>query len=508
MHGILALAAYRTKKPVRWIYTREESFLATTKRHPSMIHYRTGAKKNGKLTAVDVDILLDSGAYASSGPAVATRAGIFAVGPYDIPHVRIRSRAVYTNHPIAGAMRGFGGPQVAFAHESQMDILAEKLGIDPYRLRKINCFKKGSETATGQVLKESVGMEKTLLGARKALGGRARFQKSISKPHEKSGIGYGCAFHGVGNTGVVNRSEVRMKLTEEGKVSIGVGASEIGQGLLTAFQQMAAEVLELSLDDIVIYNEDTFLTGDTEVTGGSKQTYMTGNAIFQGARNFIKEVSALLATHFKVSLESIVYSSGVFKVVKNGKVDKIRISEVMPFILEEKKTPFEVKGDFTSQTIPLNPVSGQGDPYPTYSYSTQIAEVKVDTRTGKVHVVRIISATDVGKAINPETIEGQIVGGAVMGFGYGVMEEYLPSQTKNLREYLIPTSCDAPRVLPIMVEDSVSSGPFGAKGIGEIVSVPTAAAIANAVTDAIGVRFFQVPITAERVSMALKGKKM
>jgi CO/xanthine dehydrogenase Mo-binding subunit len=235
---------------------------------------------------------------------------------------------------------------------------------------------------------------------------------------------------------------------------------------------------------------------------------MTGNAICQAAKNFVKEVSTLIASHFKVSLESVVYSSGEFKVVRNKKVYKIRLSELRPFILEMKETPVEVKGDFTSHTTSLNQGSGQGDPYPTYSYSTQIAEVKVDTRTGKVHVVNIISATDVGKAINPETIEGQIVGGAIMGFGYGVMEEYIPNQTKNLREYLIPTSRDAPRIFPIIIEESESSGPFGAKGIGEIVSVPTAAAIANAVNDAIGIRFYQLPITAERVYMALKGKKL
>ncbi|MGA2317499.1 MAG: xanthine dehydrogenase family protein molybdopterin-binding subunit [Thermodesulfobacteriota bacterium] len=501
VHCILALAAYKTRRPVKWTYTREESFLASTKRHASIIRYKTGAWRDGRLMAIGVDILMDTGAYASFGPPVISRAGIHAAGPYEIPNARIRSRGVYTNNPIAGAMRGFGVPQVAFAYESQMDILADRLGIDPFRLREINVLKRGSKTITGQILKESVGIGKTLQTAHMKLIKTGDLRKASRKPFIKRGVGYGCAFHGIGNTGIVNRPEVRMKLNENGKISILAGASELGQGLLTVFQQIGADALELPFEDVEVRTEDTCLTSDPGETSASKQTYMTGNAIYQTARNMIRELSLLLSRHFQVSPECVLYSKGKFIVNKDDRYIRIPFSELGSFISDKS---FEITGDFISQTAPLNTETGQGIPYPAYSYGTQIAQVEVDLRTGKVRVVQIISSNDVGKAINPETVEAQIEGGAIMGLGYALMEKYVPGSTKNFREYLIPTSCDIPKILPLIVEEREPSGPFGAKGLGEITTTPTAAAIANAVSNAIGVRFYQLPLTPEQVYKAIK----
>ena len=501
VHCILALAAYKTGKPIKWIYSREESFLASTKRHASAIRYKTGARKDGKLMAIEVDIVMDTGAYASFGGPVISRACIHATGPYEVPNARIRSRGIYTNNPICGAMRGFGVPQVAFAHESQMDILASQLGIDPYRLREINLLKRGSKTVTGQILKESVGIGKTLQAARTKListGGK----KTNRKPFLKRGIGYGCAFHGIGNTGIVNRPEVKMKLGKNGKVTILAGASELGQGLLTVFQQIGAEALELPFENIEVRTEDTCLTPDPGETSASKQTYMTGNAIYRTAKEMLREISLLLSKHFQVSLESVVYSKGKFLVnKKNDRYIRILFSE-LGSLLSDKT--FEITGDFISQIEPLNAETGQGIPYPTYSYGTQIAQVEVDLRTGKVRVIQMISASDVGKAINPETVEGQIEGGVIMGLGYALMEKYVPGLTKNFREYLIPTSCDIPKIFPLIVEEQEPSGPFGAKGLGEIVTTPTAAAIVNAVSNAIGVRLYRLPLTPEQVYKAIK----
>ncbi len=502
VHCILALAAYKTGRPVRWIYTREESFLASTKRHPSIIRYKTGARKDGRLMSIEVDILMDTGAYASVGPPVITRAGIHSTGPYEIPNARIRSRGIYTNNPIAGAMRGFGVPQVVFAYESQMDILANRLGIDPFRLREINLLKKGSKTITGQILKEGVGIGKTLQTAQMKLIKTGDFKKASQKPFLKRGIGYGCAFHGIGNTGIVNRPEVKMKLHEDGRISILVGASELGQGLLTIFQQIGADAFELPFGNVLVRTEDTCLTSDPGETSASKQTYMTGNAICRTAKKMVREISLLLSKHFQVSLESVVYSKGKFLVnKKDDRYIRIPFSEVGSFISDKT---FEITGDFISQITPLNAETGQGIPYPTYSYGTQIAQVEVDLRTGKVRVIQMISANDVGKAINPETAEGQIEGGVIMGLGYALMEKYVPGSTKNFQEYLIPTSCDVPKIYPVIVEEEDPSGPFGAKGLGEIVTTPTAAAIANAVSNAIGVRFYQLPLTPEQVYKAIK----
>jgi CO/xanthine dehydrogenase Mo-binding subunit len=504
VHGVLALAAHKTKRAVKYIYTREESFLATAKRHPFIIYYRTGAQKDGRLMAVEADILMDTGAYASSGPAVVSRAGIHAVGPYEVPNVRVTCRGVYTNNPVAGAMRGFGVPEVVFAHESQMDIIASELVIDPYRIREKNILREGSRTITGQPLKTSVGMEETLRKAQEKLPRSRNSGEKSQKPYTKRGFGYGCVYYGIGNTGQVNHSEVKMAALNDGKVLISVGASELGQGLLTVFQQMGAEALGMPVEQVEVLTEDTSLTPDPGITSASKQTYVTGNAICRAAKKLIREISVQVAEHFQVSPEHVVYSGGNFIAIKNDRRMAIPVADAISRILSENSVDLMVTGSFTSETTPLDPVTGQGIPYPTYSYATQIAEVEVDVRTGKVRVVQIISANDVGKAINPETTEGQIVGGAVMGVGYAIMEHYLPGQTRNFGEYLIPTSCDVPRVIPIIVEDPESSGPFGAKGLGEVTCIPTAAAIANAVSNATGMRFYQLPLTPERVYEAFK----
>lgn len=505
VHGVLALAAFLTKKPVKWVYTREESMLSTAKRHLYTMKYITGATKEGKLMVADVDILMDGGAYASSGPAVASRAAIHAAGPYYVPHVRIRSRSAYTNNPIAGAMRGFGVPQVAFACESQMDLLAERLGIDPLRFREMNILKQGMKTITGQVLEGSVGLENTLKTAHQRFS-KIRKLKNV-KPYLRRGIGYSCMFYGIGNTGQINRAEVKLQLDHEGHIKILVGSAELGQGLLTVFQQIGAEALELPLEEVEVHTEDTFKTADPGVTSASKQTYLTGKAICNTAQKLLKEISHQLALQLKMSPEEITYSCGVFRLKKGGKKIKISLRQAANILSEKRKSLLETVGMTVAATTSLDPENSQGAPYPTYTYASQVAEVEVDVRTGKVRVLRIISAHDVGKAINPGTIESQIEGGVIMGIGYALMERFDPGRTKNLQDYLIPTSCDIPKIIPLIVEHPEKSGPYGAKGMGEAAAIPTAAAIANAVSHALGIRITHLPLTPERIYDAIKSKR-
>jgi CO/xanthine dehydrogenase Mo-binding subunit len=287
---LLALAAFHLKRPVRIVYSREEVFQVISKRHPLKIRYKSGARKDGVLTAVEVDILGDTGAYASYGPAVATRAAIHATGPYEVPHVRVRSRMIYTNNPWSGAMRGFGIPQMAFAYESQMDLLAKALHIDPIEMRLRNVLQVGSETATGQTLMASVGIAETLRRVREWRDHTVIPKTDSKRFHIKRGIGVGSMYYGIGNTGRANPSTAQVEVDPSGEIRLFIGAADIGQGSDTVFLQMASEALGLSMDEIRLIRADTALTTDAGVTSASRQTYISGNAILDAIKNLKKDM--------------------------------------------------------------------------------------------------------------------------------------------------------------------------------------------------------------------------
>ncbi|PIX23237.1 MAG: aldehyde oxidase [Deltaproteobacteria bacterium CG_4_8_14_3_um_filter_45_9] len=499
---LLALAVFHLKKPVKIIYSREEVFQVTSKRHPLRIRYKSGAKKDGTLTAVEVDILGDTGAYASYGATVAIRSAVHATGPYQVPNVKVRSRMVYTNNPWSGAMRGFGVPQMAFAHESQMDLLAQALKMDPIEIRLKNSLRVGSETATGQTLMASVGIGETLKKVKEWRDRGAISKNDSKKPFIKKGIGIGSMWYGIGNTGIANPSTAQMEIGPDGEIRLFTGVADIGQGSDTILLQIASEGIGISLKEIRLIRADTALTTDAGATSASRQTYISGNAILSAIKNLkqeaIKEASQLL----NLDEKDLFFEEGKVK-SRTCLTTSIPIKEVA------KRCGKILKGEgrFDPETTRLDPETGQGAPYATYAFATHLAEVEVDTETGKVKVNRVIASHDVGKAIHPMNVIGQIMGGVAMGTGFALMEEFVPGETTSFVNYLIPTSKDIPEVIPIIVEEEEPTGPFGAKGVGEPALIPSAPAILNAIADAIGQRIYHLPANLERVLEAVQKRQ-
>jgi len=496
---LLALAAFHLKRPVKIVYSREEVFQGTSKRHPLRIRYKSGAGKDGKLTAVEVDILGDTGAYASYGSTVAIRSAIHATGPYEVPHVKVRSRMVYTNNPWAGAMRGFGIPQMAFAHESQMDLLAKELKIDPIEIRLKNALHVGSETASGQTLMTSVGIGETLKKVKewRDQGGISKIESK--KPFIKKGIGVGSMWYGIGNTGVANPSTAQMEIDLNGEVRLFTGAADIGQGSDTVLLQIASESLGVPLKEIRLIRADTAITTDAGATSASRQTYISGNAILNAIKDLKQEITKETSRLLGVDRQGLFFIDGKIK-SKSDPTVSLSAKEMA----KRCGRVLRGEGSFDPETTRLDPETGQGAPYATYAFATHLAEVEVDTETGKVKVNRVIASHDVGKAIHPKNVMGQIMGGVAMGTGFALMEEFVPDETTSFVNYLIPTSKDVPEVIPILVEDEEPTGPFGAKGIGEPALIPSAPAILNAIADAIGQRVCHLPANLERVLEAIQ----
>ena len=499
---LLALAAFHLMKPVKIVYSREEVFQVTSKRHPLKIRYKSGAKRDGTLTAIQVDILGDTGAYASYGSTVAIRSAVHATGPYRVPHVKVRSRMVHTNNPWSGAMRGFGIPQMAFAHESQMDLLAQALKIDPIEIRLKNAVMVGSETATGQTLMASVGIGETLKKV-KAWRDQAVISKDDPpRPFIKRGIGVGSMWYGVGNTGTANPSTAQMEIDPKGEVRLFTGAADIGQGSDTILLQIASESLGVSLNEIRLIRADTAMTTDAGATSASRQTYISGNAILNAIKNLKEEITKETSRLLGADGKDLFFENGEIK-QKSAPSISLPIKEVA----KRSGRILRGEGTFDPETTRLDPKTGQGAPYGTYAFATHLAEVEVDTETGKVRVSRVIASHDVGKAIHPKNVIGQITGGVAMGTGFALMEEFIPEETTSFVNYLIPTSKDVPEVMPILVEEGDPTGPFGAKGVGEPALIPSAPAILNAIADAIGQRIYHLPANLERVLEAIQKSK-
>ncbi len=501
----LSLLTWKTRRPVKLVYSREESVITSSKRHPCIIHYRTAADSTGKLLAVDVNVVADTGAYSSYGPAPITRLAVHAAGPYEVPNVKIYAYTVYTNNPTAGAMRGFGVPQIAFAYEQQMDILAEKTGISPLEVRLRNTLKKGSKTSCGQKLVVENGIENTLLPAFEKI----RIQSEHSKiSYKKRGIGMGSLYFGIGNTGQPNPAGAFLDVMEDGSAHLMVGAADIGQGSNTILAQIAAEELGLDFTDIKVTSADTGVTPDGGASSASRQTYISGNAVLKAAQ-VVKTMLLNELTEWKgLTQAEIVFKNKM--VYMNGKETKITVADLIA--RRRGKGIMTIgHGWYNPTTIPLDEETGQGEPYEVYSFASHVAEVEVDTETGEVTVLRIAAAHDVGQAVNPVQVQGQIEGGTIMGVGYGIYEEIKTLKgnirTPSFATYLIPTSLDIPKVDPIIVEERANTGPFGAKGLGEPPLVAPAAAIANAVANAIGVRIYSLPVTPEKIVQALAEKE-
>ncbi|HJX39625.1 MAG TPA: molybdopterin cofactor-binding domain-containing protein [Anaerolineae bacterium] len=505
---LLAMGALATGRPVKMVLTRGESLRMHVKKHANTMHYRTGATRDGKLVALLAQLILDTGAYGSWGIEVTEQATVFSTGPYEIPNVQVDSTATYTNNVPCGAMRGFGINQVTFAMEAQMDALAEKLGMDPFAIRRINAMRPGSTTSTGQVLGPSVGLLQTLDEVEKGLASLP----SVEAKGRKIGIGVASCFKNVGlGLGAQDLGRATAQLLPDGKVLVRVAACEIGQGSMTAAAQMAAQTLNLPYDKVEIHHGDTGGPLDTGPTCASRTTFIAGNAVVKASRRLGDLLSDYVAEEYEIPYDKLQFENGLFVDARTG--HQLTTLTDLAKKAEETGQTFIGQGEYVvPKTYTTSAALGEKKPadyinYIAFGFGTQAARVAVDENTGAVEVLDVVACHDVGKAINPQNIRLQIEGSVMMGLGYALSEEFKMEEGWNVTDTLgkcgVPRARQAPKVVSSVVEVADPNGPFGAKGLGEIASLPTAPAIINAVHDATGARVYDLPATKSRILEAL-----
>lgn len=496
---LLGLAVLKTGQPCHMVWSRTESMLASTKRHPGSLTATIGADADGRIMAMKVHGEFNTGAYSSWGPTVATRVPVHASGPYLTPNYLATSRAVHSNGPSAGAFRGFGVPQAAIAQETLYDELAEVCGKDRLEFRRHNALKDGDATPCGQVL-QGVGIA-DCLDALKPDWERALHEAeahNAADPVKRRGVGIASCWYGCGNTALPNPSTIRLGLTTEGALRLHQGATDIGQGSNTVITQIAADALGLPVDQFELIGPDTFLTPDCGKTSASRQTYITGKAAELSGRSLRSAILRMTNAGDGARIALI----GGKVVVEDGETSEIDLASLP---LDERGYALSAEETYDPPTTALDE-NGQGTPYAVYGYGAQIAELEVDMKLGTTKVLGITAAHDLGKVINPLLAEGQIEGGIAQGLGLALMEEFLPGRTNNLHDYLIPTIGDMPAIKSILIEKPDPEGPMGAKGLGEHVLIPTAPAILNAIRHATGAKVTKVPALPHRVLAAIKAR--
>ncbi len=502
---LVALAAWILGRPVRSIYTRPESMVSTTKRHPVQMSARAGCSKDGKLTAYEYHGDFNTGAYASWGPTVADRVPVHCSGPYFVPNVLSQSRALLTNESPSGAFRGFGTPQAAIANDALLDVLAEKIGMDALEFRIKNALRKGDRTATNQLLKNSVGQVECLesLKSRWVKWRKQAEDFNQNNKNVKRGVGCGSAWYGCGNTSLSNPSTIRVGINGEGKLTLYNGAMDIGQGTNTIMVQICADALGLPASQFEYVMGDTDLTADAGKTSASRQAFVSGKATQLAGEHLRGQIIQLAEASENATLyleQNGSVGSGKLIVEDESGEHVIVLADILPQTNGDVLTG---EGTFDPPTTTLDE-NGQGSPYATYGFGAHIAEVEVDTLLGTTKVLRLAAAHDVGKTINPTQVEGQIQGGIAQGLGMALMEEYVQCVSENLHDYLMPTVGDMPEIEIILIEDPEPLGPYGAKGIGEHALIPTAPAILAGIKHATGISIRHVPATPDRVFTALQ----
>ena len=497
LQPLLGLAVMKTGKPCRMVYSRHESMIATTKRHPAAMRGSLAADTDGRIVGMTFEGEFNTGAYASWGPTVATRVPIHASGPYRVPHYLAEAHAIHTSGPTAGAFRGFGVPQATILQEILMDRLALSLGIDRLDIRRRNALVDGDRTVCGQQL-SGVGIAEcldALVPAWTEAGPRIAAFNAENRT-VKRGLGVASCWYGCGNTALPNPSTIRLGITPDGRLRLHQGATDIGQGSNTVITQICADALGMPLADFELVGPDTALTPDCGKTSASRQTFITGKAAELSGRRLRADILRLS----NMSEEATIRLDGAAITISDaGETRRIELA-TMP--ADEFGYVLRAEESFDPPTVPLDE-NGQGSPYAVYGYGAQIAEIEVDLRLGTVKVVRITAAHDLGQVINPLLATGQIEGGIAQGLGMALMEEYVPGRTENLHDYLIPSAGDMPRVDTIFIEKPDPVGPMGAKGLGEHVLIPTAPAILNAIRDASGAEIDRLPALPHRVLSAI-----
>jgi CO/xanthine dehydrogenase Mo-binding subunit len=505
----LALLVWRTRRPVRMIWDRQESLVASTKRHPFTMRYRTGADRDGTITAMKVEILGDAGAYPNLSPRVLFAGAACACGPYRVPNASITSSAIFTNNVPSSAFRGFGAMQVVLGYESQLDELAARLGLSRTPVRERTFLANGDLLPTGERLDTCVEVSQTMHRALGMLGEPPR----PSGPGKVTGRGIGCNRHPYGRTiWFRDRASAWLSLNADGTLLIRSGVTDLGAGQAASLCQIAAEVLGAPLNDISIYIGDTALNPPAGGTFATRQLYMSGNAVLHAARELRDRMAPVAAELLGVPADDLEFADGQVRRIRNTDRGEAGITLAeLAAACDKRAISTAHLSTWRAEAGSFDPRTGQGDTFPDYTYGTHASDVEVDTETGQVTVLRYAACHDVGRAINPMRVQGQIQGGAMQGLGYALTEDMAIRdgyvQAALFANYLIPNAQDFPDVLVDIVESGEGKGPLGARGIGEPPIGNVAATIASAVQDAIGIRPDRLPMTPERILMLLDKRR-
>jgi CO/xanthine dehydrogenase Mo-binding subunit len=502
----LALAAWKTRSPVQIRYTREESMIASVKRHPFVMHYKTGAMQDGRIVAWEAKTVADAGAYVYESPLVLQYYTMGADWAYDISNVKVDSYAVLTNNTPASAMRGFGVTQGTFAAESQVDEVARALGLSPLEVRRKNFLRKGGTLAIGQTLERDTHLVELMENAFSILG-----KRESSNPGKKIGRGLAATMLGYGApTDFADASSCKVALRRDGKIIVQSTLADIGGGQGSLCGLIVSKTLDVHPEAVIVELSDTLTGPHAYLTGGSRVAYMLGNALVVASKNLAEQILNRASIALGVNQDAIVLR-GNHVIVANSGVE-ISLADLAQQVWEEveSRSEYAIESEATfaaPATEPTDPETGKHNGWPDYTFGVHAAEVEIDVETGEITILKYALCYDVGYALNPPFLKAQLEGGAVMGLGYALLENVILDQgvtsTPSLSEFLIPTSLDVPQMQISVSESELGVGPWGAKGIGEIATNGPAPVIANAICDALGIRLTELPLTAEKIALAL-----
>jgi xanthine dehydrogenase molybdenum-binding subunit len=498
----IALLVWKTRRPVRMVWTRQESLLARYKRHPFVMHYRTGVTDDGTIVAQDVRIIGDAGAYPLLSSRVLFAAGVNSTGPYRTANARVESTAVFTNSVPTSAMRGFGAMQVVFAYESQMDRIAESLGLDPAEVRERNFVRQGDQRVTGETIDTGVGVGDCMRRALEELGPPT--PPDPSRPGTRVGRGFGCSMQPYGRSVFfADRASAWIGLEKDGTMVIRAGVTDLGAGQSASLANIAGEVLGITVDRTSVHIGDSALTPLTGGTFATRQLYMSGNAVLKVARGLRAKLEPVAAALLECDAAELRFDENRVWAGRRS----VTIGELSRAAEHQSVMPYH-HDTFDAETGKFDAETGRGRSFPDCTHGAHAVEVEVDTATGEVRILKYVAVHDIGRAINMQRVEGQIQGAVAQGVGYALSEEVEVSsgvvQSTLFADYLIPTAVDLPDIKAIGLELHPGKGPFGARGIGEPPIGPPPAALASAIRDAVGVRLRRLPMTPERVLAALR----
>jgi xanthine dehydrogenase molybdenum-binding subunit len=489
----VALAAMITNRPVKMVLSRKESLMVHPKRHATIIRMKTGAKKDGTITAHEAEIWGDGGAYASLSSHVMLRATTHAAGAYEVKNVKVDTYAMYTNNVPSGAFRGFGVTQSAFAMESQMDQLAEALTLSPVEIRRKNVLNYGSQTLAGQVMTESCGLTDAL----ETVAAEMEKHPFVAIEGDKRRAwGVACAYKNTGfGSGAYDAAGAEVEVFADGRAAVRAGAAEIGQGIVGVLAQVVSEELGVSYEKVEVLVADTDRTLDCAATTASRQTYVTGNAARYASREVRKLLSRTAAEFLGAAPDSLVFAGGEIR--NNG--HSVELSEIVKMVRRQGQLP----------KMSYQYVAPMCEPYHhfAFGFGAQAVLVEVDVKTGETKVLKVIAASDVGRVINPLALQGQVEGSISMGLGMALQENFVMKDgyvmTDTLNKCRLPTIDQTPEVISFFIEHETKDGPYGAKGVGELASIPTTPAIINAISNATGVRCYNLPADKKWLKAAL-----